>query len=208
MSSVDETKENTVQEEEEEEAAAAAQDPLTAAASEAASATLSVKRISVSDVSELKQFKFKESLDEIHDALEVGIQVREFENPDDPEDPLIFAVDQLTAAEHSEIFDTLFDVNILKDALEENPEDADDIKAAALESIKSGAQETYLVKQARVVYKKMLFPEKRSVEGILNLPLSIQHELYEACTLVAMKVWRFQRVAETAEGGAGRDPAA
>jgi len=182
MSDMSENTESTVEE----------QDALTAAAEESMSENLSVKRISISDPEELKKFKFKESVDEINNAFEVGIQVREFDNPNDPDDPMIFAVDQITSMEHSEIFDTLFNLEILKDALETNPEQEEAIRQSALESLQTGAQETYLVKQARVIYKKMVFPENRSVESILKLPLSIQHELYDACTLIANKVWRFQ----------------
>ena len=164
-------------------------DPLTAAASES---TLSIKRISVKDVSELKAYKFRESVDKINEENEIGIQVREFENPHDPEDPWIFAMNQITAKVHAEIFDTVFDLGILQDALEANPEQEEEIRQGALESLKEGAQETYLLKQARAIHREMVYPEKSTVESILSLPLAIQYELYEACTIVTARVWRFQ----------------
>ena len=182
------------------------QDPLTEAASESTS-SLSIKRISVKDVSELKQYKFRESVDKINEENDIGIQVREFENPHDPGDPWVFAVNQITAKVHAEIFDTVFDLDILSDALDASPEQETEIRESALQSLKQGAQETYLVKQARAIHREMLYPEQSTVESILHLPLAIQHELYEACTIVAARVWRFQPVAETAERGTGRDTA-
>ena len=169
------------------------EDALSAAASESAQG-LMIERISVSDESELDKFEFEESVDAISDAMDPGIQVRRFTDPNDPEKTLSYAVRQLTAAEHSEIFETVFDTSILASALKMNEEDINEetLREAAIENMKTKSDDTQLVKQARAIFKSTLRPKQTSVEAILKLPLSFQYELYDACTLVALKVWRFQ----------------
>ena len=168
-------------------------DALSEAAAESAQG-LRIERISVSDESELDAFEFEETVDAISDALDAGIQVRRFTDPENPEKTHNYAVRQLTAAEHSEIFETVFDTSILASALKMNEEDIneDTLREAAIDNMKTKSDDTQLVKQARAIFKSTLRPKKTSVESILKLPLSFQYELYDACTIVALKVWRFQ----------------
>lgn len=163
---------------------------------------LGVKRVSISDMSELEDFEFYEDVDEVASDLEIPIEVLQFDHPTKAGKQINYAMRQITPEEHAEIFDTLFDTDMLSSVLEDaigedGSVDQNSIKTNAVAKMaENGGMQNATQKrkdqQVAAIYRCMLHPKKKSLESIAKLPRDMQDSLFEACMKQHDRVWRFQ----------------
>ena len=162
-----------------------------------ASETLVVHVETVNE-SELDTFDFMEDLEEIVNVLDVPIQILSFENPENKLKPIRYAMRQLTAEEHAEIFQTLFDPEVMRTVFKEAVDaESEKRKEDAIEKMVQSVQEGDVAarqkeREVAAVYKCMLHPKKKTKKGIEKLPKNMRKSLFKACMIDVERVWLFR----------------
>ena len=174
------------------------QDELLTQAALDSAETLTVSRETV-DESELDASEFELSLDEITASLKIPVNVFSFANPNDPQKPFKFAMRQLTAEEHGEIYGSVFDGEVLKDAVKGNVgTDGQVDEEAALDAMienlsnRDDLRDRSYKQNVAAVFKCMVLPKKKSIKAIQALPRSIISTLAEGCREEIDRSWTFQ----------------
>ena len=162
-----------------------------------ASETLVVK-VEPVDETDIDDFDFMENLEDITSELDIPPQLLTFDNPNNPEKPFRFVMRQLTTDEHGEIFQTLFDTDLMRKVLSETLDgNSQKDKDAAIDEMVEKVSDGDVAKRKKErevasVYKCMLRPKKKSVKAVERLPAEMRKALFEACTKSINRVWLFR----------------
>lgn len=172
------------------------EDTLNAAALDSAE-TLKVS-VETIEESELDASAFEFSLNEITESLKIPVRVFTFDNPVNPDKPFKFAMRQLTSKEHGEIYQSVFDANVLKGALSSSVGNGQVDTDAALDSLIDNMaegtdfQERSHQQNIAAVFKCMVLPKNKNINKIKALPRGMITTLAEGCREEIDRSWTFQ----------------
>ena len=155
---------------------------------------------------ELDDFDFYEDLEEIATELEIPLRVATFDHPQKPGKKIHYALRQLTASEHAEIFNSVFDAESLADVFEENENlSPSELKTKALTQAVGNMSddnfaERHQQRQIAAVYKCIVRPKKKSKKALEAHPDDMIRKLYEMCSEHRNQEWQFHPVVITTKG--------